>query len=352
MLGVSLVYSTDEDGKTCYTKHFVLKSKMDEESIVSNVSQLLPRENKPLAEALREHMYLNGTVKIPENEIHAVRMEKLHAVMPDIYWSCLENENDIRVFAMEYLDAERFTHVNTVNKTRDIWTEEDIVKVLDGLAFFHAQYYNKCAELEGTFVNIARDMWKHQPFWKQYLEEVLICEPEILNKEDFKFLDNILNELPKVMNIMNRSPCTFIHHESSPRNVCLRKEPVKGKKQLCLYDFEYACVAPPQADVAHFLVYVLPENSDLDVWEYYVNIYLRQLKEELGSEMCLEMSKCLEINEFMAIFDMAMIERLLGFHITLALIKQKCNFGDFVDKVIRLSLKYVKSVVSKYDIHT
>ena len=64
------------------------------------------------------------------------------AICPKIFKTILDREKDIYVIAMEDLTTGSFSHMDTVNDVSQ-WSDNDIQDVFNGIAAFHASYYDK-----------------------------------------------------------------------------------------------------------------------------------------------------------------------------------------------------------------
>ena len=105
-------------------------------------------------------------------------------------------------------------------------------------------------------------------------------------------------------------PKTFIHNDLSPRNCCLRRSPVRHQRSLCLYDWEFACIHVPQADVVHFLAFVLCEEDVFRTVSMYAELYHRLLLMELQLSGCKEetLQMVNDMESFQKVFDYSMME--------------------------------------------
>ena len=91
-----------------------------------------------------------------------------------------------------------------------------------------------------------------------------------------------ISHIDKINAILADAPCTLIHNDCNPRNICLRKSPlqVSGEScSLCLYDWELAAIDVPQRDLAEFLTFVLMPSTPLGVRVELTNFYRCKLEQ-------------------------------------------------------------------------
>lgn len=100
-------------------------------------------------------------------------------------------------------------------------------------------------------------------------------------------MKNAILNIDMMNSILANAPCTLIHNDCNPRNICLRKSPsqVKDEREfcrLCLYDWELAAIDVPQRDLAEFLTFTLMPTLPMDTRVELINFYRCNLERYSG----------------------------------------------------------------------
>jgi thioester reductase-like protein len=90
----------------------------------------------------------------------------------------------------------------------------------------------------------------------------------------------LLRELERWWEPLERLPRTLIHNDFNPRNIALRRE---GQQlRLCAYDWELATVGVPQHDLAELLCFTLNSRASVDEVRHYLELHRLTLERETG----------------------------------------------------------------------
>ena len=102
-----------------------------------------------------------------------------------------------------------------------------------------------------------------------------------------ELLKLVIENIPHFWSKYSTAPKTLTHNDCNPRNICIKnpagggtlKEPpsetfpYSDTRTTCIYDWELARVDLPQHDVAEFLAFTLPVDTDmgtrLELIEFY-----------------------------------------------------------------------------------
>ena len=327
----------------------VLKSKPTGQEFLNLV---LPFISQETSNAWKNQLQQFGHPETHYKELKCINISTMQAVMPDIFWSWEDEENEIFVFAMEYIDECNFTHLNTIN-CKELWTKDDIITVLQGLAHVHANNYERMENIPSDAHKFIDDKMAQDPLqwmanWEALMEEVCDISATLKPTKTYNVLLALNRVYDQVFEIMKTSPKTIVHYDLSIKNLCLRKQASAGKQKLCMYDWEFAAKAPPQLDVAHFLGSLFDEKTSIKTWQYYLEVYLAALTAELRKEeRDDEFAKHLSLSEFTKVtkvFDMCLIERLYFFLMCRICVQDK----TWPDTCLYACLKYLKSVSGNY----
>ncbi|MDY7227214.1 thioester reductase domain-containing protein [Hyalangium rubrum] len=93
----------------------------------------------------------------------------------------------------------------------------------------------------------------------------------------------LVEELGRWWEPLERLPRTLIHNDFNPRNLALRQD-AEGLR-LCAYDWELATLGLPQHDLAELLCFTLTERTSTDEVEHYLELHRATLERESGRPM-------------------------------------------------------------------
>ena len=256
-------------------------------------------------------------------------------IVPKAYFTKEDKDKEIFVFAMEYI--ENVSHMDSVNNV-GIWKESHIKTVLSDIAKFHSIYLGKEEELKSfkwiSYFNTEK-MINMGKLWRELLVHNEYEFPDIYTKPRVALINRFINDIPNFWPEIESSPRTLVHNDFNPRNICL-KELSKGDFKLCAYDWELATIHVPQHDVAEFLSFILPPDTDIEVWDKYLDYYRECLEEASGETFESERFK--EIFHY-ACYDMA-VNRL-------ALYTMAHTFKDytFLPRVLNTIFNYLEKLL-------
>ena len=281
------------------------------------------------------------------------------AIMPDIYWSRQDVEREIYAFAMENL---RFgaTHIDAVDDVA-CWKEDDVMCVLHDVAAFHALYYGQIERLPEAVKQNLTDMGTMtqtytddviMKFMRRQLEENKKAFPELLTPKIISIMEASLINVRKVCTILDGSPHALTHNDFNPRNLCLRQTPVpRGKSRLCVYDWEFYRVTNPQHDVAEFLAFVLPANTEPEAWLPYVEAYRQALLQQLRNRNAPSdvQASVEDQDRFKQVFDMCVLELVLNRLGTYMRIHAVLHPMGYLPRIAGNLLRYAEDMTALYD---
>lgn len=102
-----------------------------------------------------------------------------------------------------------------------------------------------------------------------------------------ELLKLVIENIPHFWSKYSTAPKTLTHNDCNPRNICIKNPtgggtlieptsetfPYPDTRTACIYDWELARVDIPQHDVAEFLAFTLPVETDmgtrLELIEFY-----------------------------------------------------------------------------------
>jgi NADP-dependent 3-hydroxy-3-methylglutaryl-CoA reductase len=161
------------------------------------------------------------------------------------------------------------------------WQETHIKEVLTSAASFHSLWYDKDhLPLEKDYFVDKRlkteDYYEMTPFFLALLDNARNEFPEIVTQEHFNTISQIITRLDSWVPSYSKYPATLIHNDFNPRNIMFENR--KPAPKAIIYDWELACIAIPQRDIAEFLCFVLEKDVGLDTFNGYVEMYRKELE--------------------------------------------------------------------------
>ena len=224
-------------------------------------------------------MRVFGFDKSHEREIAFYKLagKDILSYCPEIYGFYADAPKNAYALLME--DLSSLTHLDTVNRP-SLWDNESIKTVLYDLAGMHAVYMDRLEKIPEE-ININNYTEKNLIPATDLLSELTSYNarrfPELLTKPIERIYQKFIDNIPGILNEMQSFPMTLTHNDFNVRNICLRKEGIKGPR-LVLYDWEVPCWQNPQLDLVEFLVYCLPGNASRGSFTRYLSRYMKNLE--------------------------------------------------------------------------
>ena len=238
----------------------------------------------------------------------------LAAVSPQVLFTEIDEERDMFLIVMEHLDETRFSHVFSKQKgsKNDTWSDEDIHHALKDIASLHSGFMDRVGDLIKTFPPClqydCRAVPNHLEFTKGQLKFDIRDYPSVFTLDRVPVIRKVFDGIEKVSSILNKAKKTLCHSEFSYRNACLRRDPQKGERHLCAYDWEFAQVNVPQRDIAEFLAYALSREDYVTKSAQLVEYY----RKELHNALCKRSVKLAEDvtapESFYELYDMSVFQ--------------------------------------------
>lgn len=283
------------------------------------------------------------------NEDHLLR-----SLMPDIYWSWIDDNNDVFVFAMEYIDPKNFTMTPPVDN--GIWSDKDILTTMHGMAIIHSRYYGNIDSIPNNLTRYAKHITKQVTMpdvemLQQILEEVHRTCPIIINDEAMTLGNNILNKLSVIFDKIEESPYCLLHYDIAPRNMCFRKQVSDGKHRLCLYDWEFASIGCPLFDVSVFLPFVVSVDTigSPSKINAYLKAYASYMKTELSSKWPDFTKENLCFEKVLLYFDMCFLANYVTRHSTFISMLYRRYQWEAWPEVLHNMLVYLRVIMGRYE---
>lgn len=260
---------------------------------------------------------------VRELELYCLTAPKLAKFRPQAYHTWADESRDLYMIIMEDLSGS--SHFHTVN-TPEAWTPGLIMQVMTSLAELHSAFLGKTAELATKPWILSwhgERMRETTPFWRALLEQNNEWFPQLIDNALHRALQERLKRVVQDWQLVDRHPKTLVHNDCNPRNLCLRAD------QLCLYDWELACIHVPQRDVVEFLAYVMGEAPQHEDWLEYTECYRQALETQSGTAIDASLYR-----EVLAI----VLDNLLLNRLALTLQSHEFQPRPYVERVVRTAI--------------
>ena len=324
----------EKNGKKGKTK-VVLKVKPTDIEIVNMLNSMAQACGQPLSSLYAEHKFGTGFRKCHTREIGIYQMSDpwFTAITPRIFHTWRDDENEIFVIAMEYL--ENMSHLNSVHDIR-IWEKPFIKDVLKDIAKFHGLYLGNIQEVikkEWIDFPTSATMSQMAPLWEELIHYNALEFPKLYTKSRVKILYRLLSHILNIWIGIENSPRTLIHNDFNPRNICLRK--VRNGHRLCVYDWELSTIHAPQRDICEFLAFVLPPGTENRIRKNYVDYYRKELEKSSG--------RVLNAMEFLEVYNLCCYDFALT-RLGLYTMAHSFKEYEFLPRVLDSHFEYLDSI--------
>jgi len=238
------------------SRKVLIKSKPLDYEVIEGLHFMASNISSGLADKLvlfKEHLeYKNSHVK--EIEVYKFLHKINYPFMPDFFGEVRNQEREIYLFMLEYLEENGMQIFNSENAI-ELWTDEFILGAISSIHTVHKAYLNGCD----------KDDLKSLKQFDPTLSTAFYRQCNQINQKDYQEweLDHIFKETGDMIELWSNNPPvkiskkTLLHNDFNPRNVAVRKN---GK--VCIYDWELAAINIPQRDIFEFLAFSLDENFE------------------------------------------------------------------------------------------
>lgn len=332
LLGYDLTYKTTEKEEILSV---VIKSKATSDEVINMLSKMAHGCGKEVGQYFDQFKPVLGFTKSEVRELKVYNLLKQKGFMhiPKVYAQFTDLQKEIHWLALE--DLTHHSHLNSVNKIEE-WGTQDIEQVLEGMAKFHALYYQKVDELENEnyFVpRTSKNALEILPLIQSLLNHHQEEFPSIYTTEYLDILKEIVQNYQGVWNILEQQPQTLIHNDFNPRNLALDTD-----NQLCLYDWELSTVHVPQHDLCEFLLFTLPNEGFLAQQVHYVKKYVDKLS--------FYTQQVIDFEEFWKGFEACHQDIALN-RLNLYMMAHTFKDYQFMPRVLNNSFEFLQSIARK-----
>jgi len=260
----------------------LIKSKPLDDEVMEGLHFMASNLSSGLADHLvlcKEHLeYKNSHIK--EIEVYKFLNSMNYPFMPDFFGEVRNDEREIYLFMMEYLDGKGMDIFNSENEPSK-WTDEKIAEAVSSIHLVHKCYLNGCNREQLSSVK-KFDATLSLDFYQLSNQ---------INRKDYHDwdMDHFFQDIGSVIedwkhnNPIKKSKLTLIHNDFNTRNVGVRNN---GK--MCIYDWELATINIPQRDIFEFLAFALAENFEAGRLLKFLKLHFELIQEINGSSYLWE----------------------------------------------------------------
>ena len=283
----------------------------------------------------------------------------LQAIMPKIFYVKSDPENKLHLFVMERFNEEVCSHIDCIEGSKTSETEEwgpvQIQQVLADMATVHARFLNNIQllppDLRSYLIDSSALLAESADLWRICSSTNMERNPEWCTANMRQIVHKIASNAHIFDKVYGNYPKTLIHYDLSPRNCCLRRSPKVHQRSLCLYDWEFANIHVPQADVAHFLTLVIGEEDAFNAISTYAEFYQKCLLTQLQFQGCSKETVQVvgDVACFQKVFDFSMMETLA----VRVMMYQSISHAfalplPFVPRISNVAMAYVTAAAHRY----
>ena len=212
---------------------------------------------------------------LKESDVYKFLKSINYPNMPDFFGGIKDDEREIYLFLLEYLDEKHMELINSENET-DQWNDDRIINAIQSIHTVHKAFLNGADKEHLGYIR-EFDATFSLPFYHQSNQ---------INQKDYLDwnMDHLFEDLGVVIASWGKNPPikksikTLVHNDFNTRNVGLRKNGV-----ICIYDWELAMLNIPQRDVFEFLAFTLDVDFSDDRLLNLMEEHFKMLQEINGT---------------------------------------------------------------------
>ena len=144
-------------------------------------------------------------------------------------------------------------HFNAFSKNEIITFDEIIVFVRD-LAKIHNLSYNNLNSIKNIPTINYNAIIDHKKYFEEIVSIVYKKYNSTLESSFFEFLFYSLNNIEKMVNVLNTGFFTLTHNDCNTRNSCFQKQ--NNELVFVLYDWDICRIQNPQFDLIEYLLFL------------------------------------------------------------------------------------------------
>jgi hydroxymethylglutaryl-CoA reductase (NADPH) len=246
-------------------KTVLLKSKALDDEVIKGLHVIAASIDPELSDLIKEYRHeleFDGC-HLKEGEAYCFLQEHSANYIPQFYGEYRNEEREIFLFMIEYLDPAQLNLFNSGNSPEQ-WTSVHIEEGIRTAQHFHRLFREKGLIADRVkSINREFEPWKANALYNKLVSLLIAEEEDPLRKvelEDLLDASLRLEELKEKIAV----PKTVVHNDYNPRNIAVR-----DNGALAVYDWELAVLDYPHRDIVEFLSFVLAEDyADEELMRY------------------------------------------------------------------------------------
>ena len=240
---------------------------------------------------------------------------------PAVLGSTVDEHTGTWLLALEEISGARL--MNSA-ETPECWTRRDIHTAIEGLAALQSIWYDRESELRAMpwigYVQSAAGLAEMADLWTALAVHAAPAFSSWAHPEVGALQRRLIATIPWWAPALESAPCTLIHHDFNPRNICVRND------VLCAYDWELATIGAPQRDLVELLCFVLGPESTHDDVQHWIDSHRRALEQVTG--------RSIEARGWQSGFRAALYDLMLNRLPTYALV-HRVRRQPFLPRIVR-----------------
>ncbi|MBM4252504.1 MAG: 3-hydroxyacyl-ACP dehydratase [Deltaproteobacteria bacterium] len=264
----------------------VVKSKATDKEVILIASKMAGMCNATLGRIYDDFRYRSEShlCHLKELAIYGQSDSRFKDHTPQVFGIHQDDRREAYLVIMERL--QNLQLMGTVARPY-AWREEHIEAAISGLAALHSVWLGREAALMQTpwigHTASAADMTERRALFREMLQHGHVEFPRLMTSDRLTCNLDLLNNVDRWWDEIERMPRTLIHNDFNPRNIGLRED--QGKFRLCAFDWELATLHLPQRDLAEFLAFVTTEETTPQQIEAFVELHRTKLEEYSGTTL-------------------------------------------------------------------
>ena len=214
---------------------------------------------------------------VREVEVYRQQDPRFVAHTPRLYGSISDERTGLWAVVLERVHGA--THQNAVADVR-AWDRQAIDASIDGLAALQSIWYGRERDLRSMswigFERTAGAMEEMRDFWSALAAHARARFSAWADPSMSAVHSRLVDGIGQWWRTLERGPRTLVHNDFNPRNICLRR--TASGPLVCAYDWELATIGAPQRDLAEFLCFALPSDTDLPTIEAAIELHRTRLQ--------------------------------------------------------------------------
>ena len=273
---LKLEFSDEHAGESSFNK-ILLKSKATDSEVIKGLHLISASISSNLADLISNHRdfleYKNSHIK--ESVIYEFLSSKGYPFMPSFYGSCRNDEREIHLVLMEFLEEKEMFIFNSENHPEN-WNRNAIQWAISDIGVAHRMLLElKDVNLKNAEVAVFNEFqpWANNALYNQIIQLLLGQNESSISDLNLEQFTDAALQLKSESEQLNLIPKTIIHNDFNSRNIGVR---LNG--DIVIYDWELSVINYPHRDIVELLSFTLDIEKNEDNWLSYLDFHFQDSK--------------------------------------------------------------------------